>query len=98
MWRRASGTKRRLLHGLIQVAVGYEHQNRGNPRGKRSLLRQGAAKLRFFTRRPGVTALREKAIADAEIPKTVPPKIMITVEGLDAKAPASAIRIEVPRR
>jgi hypothetical protein len=88
-----------LLHGLIQVAVGYEHQNRGNLRGKRSLLRQGAAKLRHFTRRPGVRQIRERALADAEAGKPTPtPKIMLTIEGMNRTAPRDAIRIEIPRR
>lgn len=99
VWRRATGTRKRLLHGLIQVAVGYEHQKRGNPRGMRSLLRQGADKLGRFTRRAGVREIRERAIRDAAATRrVVPPKIMVTLEGLDAKAPASAIRIALPRR
>ncbi|MEX2394507.1 MAG: DUF309 domain-containing protein [Actinomycetota bacterium] len=72
VWRRATGSRRRLLHGLIQVAVGYEHQNRGNPRGMRSLLRQGATKLRHFTRRPGIRELREIALYHAEAQKGGP--------------------------
>ena len=81
------------------MAVGYEHQNRGNLRGTRSLLRQGAAKLAHFTRRPGVRALRERALADAEAGAVTPtPKIMLTIEGLDATAPRDAIRIQIPRR
>ena len=96
MWRRATGTRRRLLHGLIQVAVGYEHRKRGNPRGMRSLLRQGAAKLRHFTRRPGVREIRDRALADADS-GGAPPKVMLTISGFDASAPAGAIRIEIPR-
>ena len=104
MWRRASGTRRRLLHGLIQVAVGYEHQKRGNPRGMRSLLRQGAAKLRHFTRRPGISEIRDRALRDADIAgaegarwqRVAPPKVLLTREGFEATAPASAIRIAIP--
>lgn len=106
VWRRASGSRRRLLHGLIQVAVGYEHQKRGNPRGMASLLAQGAAKLRTHVRRPGVRELRARALRDAEIARTggdrwqrlAPPKLMLTIAGSDARAPAAAIRIQVPRR
>lgn len=80
------------------MAVGYEHNKRGNPRGRRSLLRQGAAKLRYFTRRPGVAEIRNRALADAESNnKVVPPKIMVTLEGESSPAPAGAIRIEAPR-
>jgi predicted metal-dependent hydrolase len=98
VWRRATGARRRLLHGLIQVAVGYEHNRRGNARGKRSLLRQGAAKLRYFTRRPGVKDLRDRALADADSERVVPPKLMLTIAGHDVRAPKGAIRIEVPPR
>lgn len=87
------------MHGLIQVAVGYEHHRRGNPRGMQSLLRQGAAKLRYFTRRTGVRELRERALqdADTDASKVVPPKLMLTIEGHDIAAPKGAIRIVIPR-
>jgi predicted metal-dependent hydrolase len=105
VWRRATGRRRHLLHGLIQVAVGYEHQRRGNPRGMASLLTQGATKLRSHVRRPGVRELRERALRDADIARTddarwrrlAPPKIMLTLERFDASAPAAAIHISVPR-
>jgi predicted metal-dependent hydrolase len=105
VWRRAKGPRRRLLHGLIQVAVGYEHQKRGNPRGMHSLLTQGARKLSSFTRRAGVRELRERAMRDAAIARdggeawrrVAPPKIMLTIEGLDERAPSAATRIRVPR-
>jgi hypothetical protein len=100
VWRRATGARRRLLHGLIQVAVGYEHNRRGNARGRRSLLRQGAAKLRYFTRRPGIKELRDRAITDAEgeRERVVAPKLMLTIAGHDVRAPKGAIRIEIPPR
>jgi predicted metal-dependent hydrolase len=107
VWRRDSGARRRLLHGLIQVAVGYEHLRRGNPRGMRSLLRQGATKLARFTRRPGVRELRERALADAERAATEPdisfrscppPKILVGLEGHSARLPAKAIEIRLPPR
>ena len=106
VWRRATGTRRRLLHGLIQVAVGYEHLRRGNPKGMRSLLRQGAAKLRFFTRRPGVRELRERALSDAKRAETElgislrscpPPKVMVGLEGFRAPAPRGSIRVQLLR-
>lgn len=105
VWRRAKGPRRRLLHGLIQVAVGYEHQKRGNPRGMRSLLSQGAAKLARFTRRPGVREIRDRALRDAEIvadgtrwQKVAPPKVMVVVDDFEARRPPGAIRITVPKR
>lgn len=85
--------------------MGYEHQKRGNARGMRSLLRQGAAKLGHFTRRPGIREIRERAARDADIAKdgerwmrVVPPKVMVGLSGFDAGGPAGAIRIQVPRR
>lgn len=106
VWRRASGSRRRLLHGLIQVAVGYEHCKRENLRGMGSLLRQGADKLRYFTRRPGVREIRERALHDAEragrerdltLSSVRPPKLMLVLEGFDAPGPRDAIRITIPR-
>jgi hypothetical protein len=41
-WRRASGDARDVLQGLIQIAVGYQHEVNGNARGARSLLGEGA--------------------------------------------------------
>jgi hypothetical protein len=97
VWRRATGARRRLLHGLIQVAVGYEHNKRGNPRGRRSLLRQGAAKLRYFVRRPGVREIRQRALDDAEREGPVtPPKVLVALEGLPARRPARAIEVRIP--
>ena len=70
-----------------------------------SLLGQGAAKLRTHTRRPGVRELRERALRDAEIAREggdrwqriAPPKLMLTIAGCEARGPAAAIRIDVPR-
>ena len=103
VWRRAKGSRRRLLHGLIQVAVGYEHQKRGNPRGMRSLLRQGAAKLRFFTRRAGIRELRDRASRDAEKAgatgdswrRVAPPKILVTLEGFEERRDAASATVTV---
>ncbi len=105
VWRRASGARKRLLHGIIQVAVGYEHLRRGNPTGMASLLRQGAAKLERFADAPGVGELRERALADAQradhdpdvtLRSCPPPKIMVTLEGHGARGPVDALRIAVP--
>lgn len=105
MWRRAKGSRRTLLHGLIQVAVGYEHLRRGNLKGMRSLLGQGTKKLRYFTRRPGVKALRDRAIDDAEraaqdatltLRKCRPPKVLVAIDGVRASVPTGAIEIRIP--
>ena len=45
-WRQASGDTREALQGLIQIAVGYQHQVNGNARGARSLLGEGAMRVR----------------------------------------------------
>jgi hypothetical protein len=89
------------------VAVGYEHLKRGNPKGMASLLAQGVDKLRHHTRRPGIRDIRERARADAaragsepdiSFRTCPPPKLMLTLDGLGARAPKDAIRIEIPRR
>jgi len=45
LWMEASGTERRFLQGLIQIAVGYYHQGNGNFKGAASQLSKGIAKL-----------------------------------------------------
>lgn len=45
-WRRASGDLREVLQGLIQIAVGYQHHVNGNASGARSLLAEGAMRVR----------------------------------------------------
>jgi hypothetical protein len=64
----------------------------------RSLLRQGTTKLARFARRRGVTELRDVALRHAEAQRGAPPKIMLNIEGFEDRAPASAIRITIPRR
>lgn len=70
-----------------------------------SLLRQGAAKLGRFTRRPGVREIRERALHDADraeheadirLRTCPPPKLMLTLEGRRAPAPREAVHIEIP--
>lgn len=45
VWVRATGDTRQALQGLIQIAVAYHHLAHGNPRGARTLLREGRARL-----------------------------------------------------
>jgi hypothetical protein len=45
VWVRATGDTRQALQGLIQIAVAYHHLAHGNPRGARTLLRDGRARL-----------------------------------------------------
>jgi hypothetical protein len=45
VWQRETGDRRQALQGLIQVAVAYHHLTHGNPRGARTLLREGRTRL-----------------------------------------------------
>ena len=45
VWQREGGARRQALQGLIQVAVAFHHLAHGNPRGARTLLREGRARL-----------------------------------------------------
>jgi hypothetical protein len=45
-WAAAAGGTRQILQGLIQIAVGYQHGANGNGAGARSLLGEGALRVR----------------------------------------------------
>ena len=45
VWQRESGDRRQALQGVIQIAVAWHHLAHGNPRGARTLLREGRARL-----------------------------------------------------
>jgi hypothetical protein len=45
VWQHQIGISRQALQGLIQVAVAFHHLAHGNPRGARTLLREGRARL-----------------------------------------------------
>jgi hypothetical protein len=45
VWQRETGERRHALQGLIQIAVAWHHLAHGNPRGARTLLREGRARL-----------------------------------------------------
>jgi hypothetical protein len=71
----------------------------------RSLLRQGSGKLRYFVRRPGVRALRDRALADAArtehggglgLRAVNPPKVLLRLEGFATPRVKGAIEIEIP--
>jgi hypothetical protein len=65
-WKRATGPERLFLQGLIQIAVGMTHVQRGNLVGALAQLEKGAGKL---ARAPGVllgvdvVSLRRQAAA-----------------------------------
>jgi len=45
VWKNARGDVRQALQGLIQIAVAFHHLAHDNPRGARSLLAEGRARL-----------------------------------------------------
>jgi hypothetical protein len=45
VWQHQTGASRQALQGLIQVAVAFHHLAHDNPRGARTLLREGRARL-----------------------------------------------------
>ena len=45
VWLEASGDRKTVLQGLIQVAAAFHHRARGNRAGFRSLLAKGCSKL-----------------------------------------------------
>jgi hypothetical protein len=45
VWQHQTGESRQALQGLIQVAVAFHHLAHGNPRGARTLLREGRSRL-----------------------------------------------------
>jgi hypothetical protein len=51
LWRRANGTTRTVVQGLLQVAVALHHAERGNVAGARRLLAAGRAKIEAYAPR-----------------------------------------------
>jgi uncharacterized protein len=49
LWLEEALPEKTFLQGLIQVAAAFHHHSRGNPRGYRSLLAAGLAKLEQFS-------------------------------------------------
>ncbi|MBZ5567491.1 MAG: DUF309 domain-containing protein [Acidobacteriia bacterium] len=45
VWRAAPAEEKKLLQGMIQIAVALHHQSRGNPAGARSLLARAQRNL-----------------------------------------------------
>src|SRR5262245_11375310 len=74
-WVTASGPTRETLQGLIQTAVGWQHLANDNVAGARSLLTEGAARLRG--QRLGARDLdafgRATAMAATGLPASAPP-------------------------
>ena len=75
-WLQASGEERQALQGLIQIAVGYQHLANGNIRGARSLLVEGAQRIRgrvLAGRGLDGFAGRVLATRDEPAPESIPP-------------------------
>ena len=66
VWKTAAGDLRQGLQGLIQIAVAFHHQAHGNPRGAKSLLVEGRARLAAVP--PGTLAARTDALLAATAP------------------------------
>ena len=84
VWKTASGDLRQALQGLIQVAVAFHHHAHGNPRGARSLLTEGRARLAAVpagTLAANTEALLvatapiEAAVRDGAPSQTTPPRL-----------------------
>ena len=66
IWLRSPEPDKTFLQGIIQVAAAFHHHSRSNPRGARSLLEAGLARLdRFPDAHRGIAlaALRAGALA-----------------------------------
>jgi hypothetical protein len=69
-WHPSPRSERDFWQGLTQVAVGFTHLQRGNPKGSTTLLRRGAARIEpygehFRGIRCGDLAAAARAAADA---------------------------------
>jgi predicted metal-dependent hydrolase len=51
LWSGLRGPSREFFQGLIQVAVGFHHLGRGNPKGAASVLARGLARLERYPAR-----------------------------------------------
>ena len=48
LWHETQGPSRRVLQGILQIAVAHHHLERGNQRGATVLLGEGLGRLRGF--------------------------------------------------
>ncbi|MCA1831708.1 MAG: DUF309 domain-containing protein [Actinomycetota bacterium] len=83
-WHPAEESERDFWQGVIQVAVGLTHRQRGNPRGAVTLLERGARRLRKYGDTHNGVRTAEIAQFAEDAART------IEAEGLDA-------HIDVPR-
>jgi predicted metal-dependent hydrolase len=66
VWLASTGTDKRFLQGIIQIAAAFHHYQRGNPRGACSLLEAGLGRLRDLPPDHGGIALDQLCLAAAE--------------------------------
>ena len=85
VWKTAAGDLRQALQGLIQIAVAFHHHAHGNPRGARSLLVEGRARL------ASVPARRLGANTEALLAATAPMEIAFR----DGTTPPTPPRLEL---
>jgi len=83
-WKRTSGAERQALQGVIQIAVALHHHAHGNPRGARTLMREGRERLAACARALPVldvpalldaTTPWEDALASGTAPPADPPRV-----------------------
>jgi hypothetical protein len=85
-WHPAPEPERDFWQGLIQVAVGLTHRQRGNPKGAVTLLHRGARKLRRYgERHAGIPVQTIADFADDAAAR---------IETHGAGAPIEVLRIE----
>jgi hypothetical protein len=94
VWQREAGERRQALQGLIQIAVAWHHLAHGNPRGARTLLREGRARLAAAP--PGTLPLLD---GGALLAATEPAESALAASGAERSRPACRSAAERgPRR
>ena len=88
VWQRESGDRRQALQGVIQIAVAWHHLAHGNPRGARTLLREGRARL--VASPPGTLPLLD---CDALVADTEPAASALAGSGAAGPLDAPPLRL-----
>lgn len=87
VWIEASGAEKRLIQGLIQLAVAWHHWQQGNCKGAQGVLARAYSHLSALQASPGLplenpqalidTLAQAKAWLEAGQPAPPPPKIQL---------------------